>query len=81
MYDLYKESARLRTGLDSHQKAWYIQQKMLEGRGLLLYLLRTNWLDSVIESWQDKKFVANSGLIVNPKFRGTGLAKTLRRRR
>ena len=31
-----------------------------------------------IESWQDKKFVANSGLIVHPDFRKTGLAKAIK---
>ena len=28
-----------------------------------------------IETWEEKKYVANSGLIVDPKFRGQGLAK------
>ena len=35
---------------------------------------------SYIESWSNKKFVANSGLIVAPKFRGIGLAKRIKRR-
>lgn len=33
-----------------------------------------------IESWGDKKFVANSGLIVVEKFRGHGLAKEIKQR-
>ena len=32
-----------------------------------------------IESWGDKKYVANSGLIVNPKYRGKGLAGRINR--
>ena len=35
---------------------------------------------SYIESWSNKTFVANSGLIVAPKFRGIGLAKLIKRR-
>ena len=30
-----------------------------------------------IETWEDKKYAANSGLIVNPDYRGMGLAKRL----
>ncbi len=31
-----------------------------------------------IESWENKKFAANSGLIVNPRFRSLGLAKKIK---
>ena len=33
-----------------------------------------------IETWSDKKFVANSGLIVVEKFRGHGLAKRIKQK-
>ncbi|CAA0174029.1 GNAT family N-acetyltransferase [Tenacibaculum maritimum] len=33
-----------------------------------------------IEAWSHGKFVANSGLIVHPEFRGIGLAKKIKRR-
>lgn len=31
-----------------------------------------------IETWEGKKFVANSGLIVSPEYRGQGLAKRIK---
>lgn len=33
-----------------------------------------------IESWSDKQYVANSGLIVNPSYRGMGLARKIKRK-
>ena len=33
-----------------------------------------------IESWDHEKFVANSGLIVKPEFRGKGLAKAIKKK-
>ena len=33
-----------------------------------------------IESWEHNKFVANSGLIVYPEFRGQGLAKKIKQK-
>ena len=33
-----------------------------------------------IESWEHNKFVANSGLIVSPEFRGQGLAKRIKQK-
>lgn len=31
-----------------------------------------------IETWEDKKYVANSGLIVNPDYRGKGIARKIK---
>lgn len=33
-----------------------------------------------IEVWQNKEYVANSGLVVNPKFRNLGLAKKIKQK-
>ena len=35
---------------------------------------------SYIETWGHRKFVANSGLIVNPDYRGQGIARKIKRR-
>ena len=59
----------------------YVKQKMIEGKAVLaLYHGEVFAGFSYIESWSNKKFVANSGLIVAPQFRGIGLAKVIKRR-
>ena len=57
----------------------YIEQKMKEGKAIIA-------LDGdefagfcYIETWGNKKFVANSGLIVVDKYRGNGLAKRIKK--
>lgn len=56
----------------------YLQGKMLEGKAIIA-------LDGdkfagfcYIETWQNKNFVANSGLIVVEEYRGLGLAKAIK---
>ena len=56
----------------------YIRDKMKEGKAIIA-------LDNdifagfcYIESWSGKKFVANSGLIVAPGYRGHGLARRIK---
>lgn len=59
----------------------YVKQKMIEHKAVLAIYRKTEFAGfSYIESWSNKKFVANSGLIVAPKFRGLGLAKRIKRR-
>lgn len=59
----------------------YVKQKMVEHKAVLAIYRKTEFAGfSYIESWSNKKFVANSGLIVAPKFRGIGLAKRIKRR-
>lgn len=57
----------------------YIEQKIKEGKAIIA-------LDGddfagfcYIETWGNKRFVANSGLIVVDKYRGLGLAKRIKR--
>ena len=33
-----------------------------------------------IETWENKKYVVNSGLVVSPKFRNLGLAKKIKKK-
>lgn len=57
----------------------YIAQKMKEGKAIIA-LSGTEFAGfCYIESWGNKQFVANSGLIVVDKFRGHGLAKRIKR--
>lgn len=58
----------------------YIMQKMKEGKAIIA-LAGTEFAGfCYIESWGNKKFVANSGLIVVDKFRGHGIAKRIKRK-
>ena len=56
-----------------------VQQKMREGKAIIALTPAGEWAGfSYVEAWSDGTFVANSGLIVSPKFRGHGLAKKIK---
>lgn len=57
----------------------YITQKMKEGKAIIALNGAEFAGFCYIETWGDKKFVANSGLIVVDKFRGAGLAKRIKK--
>ncbi|MEO7960579.1 MAG: GNAT family N-acetyltransferase [Ginsengibacter sp.] len=59
----------------------YIQQKMQEGKAVIAVTQNKEWVGfCYIEAWGKEGFVANSGLIVAPEFRKTGIAKNIKRR-
>ena len=58
----------------------YVSQKMLEGKAIIARAGDEFAGFCYIESWGNKQFVANSGLIVVEKFRGHGLAKRIKQR-
>jgi len=59
----------------------YIKQKMLEGKAVVAFTKQGEWGGfCYIESWSHDKYVANSGLIVSPNFRKSGLAKMIKQR-
>jgi len=59
----------------------YIQKKILEGKAIIALTDEKEFAGfCYIESWGDKQFVANSGLIVVEKFRGQGLAKAIKKK-
>lgn len=59
----------------------YVVQKMLEGKAVIALHENDEWAGfCYIESWSHGEYVANSGLIVAPKFRKAGLAKLIKQK-
>ncbi len=59
----------------------YIQQKMQEGKAVIALTEDNTWVGfCYIEAWGKEGFVANSGLVVSPSFRKTGIAKNIKKR-
>lgn len=57
----------------------YVTGKMIEGKGIIAVTEAGKWVGfCYIESWGHEKYVSNSGLIVNPDFRGRGVAKAIK---
>ncbi|MBO7316106.1 MAG: GNAT family N-acetyltransferase [Paludibacteraceae bacterium] len=74
-----EESSKVRgTGIAKRTHE-YVETKMLEGKAIIALYGDEFAGFCYIESWGDKQYVANSGLIVNPKFRGMGLAKRIKK--
>ncbi|HCN82148.1 MAG TPA: N-acetyltransferase [Sphingobacteriaceae bacterium] len=78
--DEMAESAKARgTGI-AKRSPEYVANKMLEGKAVIALRKDGHWAGfCYIETW-DGSFVANSGLIVSPKYRKAGLAKAIKRR-
>lgn len=58
----------------------YVAQKMKEGKAIIALADEEFAGFCYIESWGNKQYVANSGLIVKDKFRGHGLARRIKQR-
>lgn len=57
----------------------YVATKMLEGKAVIAYTKTGEWVGfCYIEEWGHGAFVANSGLIVSPEFRKSGVAKRIK---
>ena len=57
----------------------YITQKMLEGKAVIALSKTGEWAGfCYIETWSHGNYVANSGLIVSPNFRKSGLARKIK---
>lgn len=77
---LMEESAKIRgTGI-AKRKPEYIQNKMLEGKAIIALHNDDVAGFCYIETWGGKKFVANSGLIVRPDLRKSGLARLIKQK-
>jgi len=75
------ESAKARgTGI-AKRSPEYVRLKMEEGKAVIALTSTGEWVGfCYIESWQHEKFVANSGLIVSPPFRKSGVAKQIKQK-
>ena len=58
----------------------YIEEKMRTGKSVIALDGDILVGFSYIETWEHKKYVANSGLIVHPDYRGHGFARKIKRR-
>jgi hypothetical protein len=76
-----EESAKKRgTGIAKRSPV-YIMEKMVEGKAIIATTDTGVWVGfCYIETWEHGKFVANSGLIVHPDFRQSGMAKSIKQK-
>jgi len=59
----------------------YIEQKIDEGKAIIAVTDDSTWVGfCYIETWSHGEYVANSGLIVAPAFRKSGMAKAIKKR-
>ncbi|HKL91765.1 MAG: GNAT family N-acetyltransferase [Bacteroidales bacterium] len=76
--DTIEKAAKIRgTGI-ARRSPDYIRQKMLEGKAIIALKGDKFAGFCYIESWGNKQYVANSGLIVVEDYRGEGLAKRIK---
>ena len=75
------ESAKARgTGI-AKRSSEYIQSKMDEGKAVIALTPDGTWVGfCYVEAWEHGKYVANSGLIVSPPFRKSGVAREIKRK-
>ena len=73
-----REAAKVRgTGI-AERTHEYVATKMKEGKAIIALCGDDFAGFTYIESWGNKQYVATSGLIVHPKYRGCGLAKRIK---
>jgi GNAT superfamily N-acetyltransferase len=73
-----EEAAKVRgTGI-AKRTLEYVEQKMRERKAIIALVDDEFAGFCYIESWGNKQYVANSGLIVVEKFRGHGIAKKIK---
>lgn len=75
------ESAQARgTGI-AKRTPEYVANKMSEGKAVIAVTTTGEWVGfCYIETWSHGEYVANSGLIVSPPYRKTGVAKAIKKK-
>ena len=77
---LLKASMQKGTGIAVRSKE-YLTEKIIQGKSIIAFTNKQEWAGfCYIESWGHNKYVANSGLVVSPDFRGIGLAGEIKKR-
>lgn len=78
--EMASSAAKRGTGI-ARRSPEYICKKMEEGKAVIAITPQGEWVGfCYIEAWGHDKFVANSGLIVSPDFRGQGVATDIKRK-
>lgn len=79
--DEMEASAKARgTGI-AKRSPEYVAKKMEEGKAVIAHTGDGTWVGfCYIEAWGHDQYVANSGLIVSPLFRKSGVAKQIKKR-
>lgn len=79
--DEMAESAKARgTGI-AKRSPDYLRDKMHEGKAIIALTKTGKWVGfCYVETWEHGKFVANSGLIVSPDFRKSGIATRIKQK-
>jgi N-acetylglutamate synthase-like GNAT family acetyltransferase len=77
--DEMESSAKARgTGI-AKRTPEYVEQKIDEGKAVIAVTKDGTWVGfCYIETWSHGEYVANSGLIVSPEFRKSGVAKAIK---
>lgn len=78
--DAMEKAAKERgTGI-ARRPVQYLCQKIYEGKAVISVTNNSEWVGfSYLDSWSNDAFVSNSGLIVQPKFRGAGIASGIKK--
>ncbi len=75
------DSAIIRGSGISKRTPASIIEKMENGKAVVAVTGDGEWVGfSYFEAWEDGNFISNSGLIVKPKFRSSGVAKCIKNR-
>jgi hypothetical protein len=79
--DEMESSAKARgTGI-ARRSPEYIAEKMEQGKAVIAVTTSGEWVGfCYIETWSHGEYVANSGLIVAPAYRKSGVAKSIKRK-
>lgn len=76
---IYQAALQRGTGI-ARRTPEYISQKMSEGKAIIAISADGRFAGfCYIETWEHGGYVANSGLIVKPEFRGQNLARRIKR--
>jgi hypothetical protein len=77
--DEMESSAKARgTGI-AKRSPEYVEEKIAEGKAVIAVTKDGTWVGfCYIETWSHGEYVANSGLIVSPAFRKSGVAKSIK---